>query len=159
MHRCTFRCLLGWAGRGLYSPGSLLKAVVVKKNIAAFYKTRSHKTGHGTGAHWHSLTQVHHGSRLSDSCEDGEALSSVHSTALAAGKLIHNLSALRWPCEERLRYAASAASQFYQKEFYRRFTKPPSRALEGPKYAVAETRSGVTPRGESGEARVRLAAV
>ena len=32
---------------------------------------------------------------LSDSCEDGEALSSVHSTALAAGKLIHNLSALR----------------------------------------------------------------
>ena len=38
-----------------------------------------------------ALTQVHHGSRLSDSCEDGEALSSVHSTALAAGKLIHNL--------------------------------------------------------------------
>ena len=42
---------------------------------------------------WRALarTQVHHGSRLSDSCEDGEALSSVHSTALAAGKLIHNL--------------------------------------------------------------------
>ena len=38
-----------------------------------------------------ALTQVHHGSRLSDSCEGGEALSSVHSTALAAGKLIHNL--------------------------------------------------------------------
>ena len=38
-----------------------------------------------------ALTQVHHGSRLSDSCEDGEALSSVHSTALAAGKLIRNL--------------------------------------------------------------------
>ena len=38
-----------------------------------------------------ALTQVHHGSRLTDSCEDGEALSSVHSTALAAGKLIHNL--------------------------------------------------------------------
>ena len=38
-----------------------------------------------------ALTQVHHGSRLSDSREDGEALSSVHSTALAAGKLIHNL--------------------------------------------------------------------
>ena len=38
-----------------------------------------------------ALTQVHHGSRLSDSCEDGEALSSVHSTAVAAGKLIHNL--------------------------------------------------------------------
>ena len=38
-----------------------------------------------------ALTQVHHGSRRSDSCEDGEALSSVHSTALAAGKLIHNL--------------------------------------------------------------------
>ena len=40
-----------------------------------------------------ALTQVHHGSRLSDSCEDGvgEALSSVLSTALAAGKLIHNL--------------------------------------------------------------------
>ena len=32
-----------------------------------------------------ALTQVHHGSRLSDSCEDGEALSSVHSTALAEG--------------------------------------------------------------------------
>ena len=38
-----------------------------------------------------ALTQVHHWSRLSDSGEDGEALSSVHSTALAAGKLIHNL--------------------------------------------------------------------
>ena len=38
-----------------------------------------------------ALAQVHHGSRLSDSREDGEALSSVHSTALAAGKLIHNL--------------------------------------------------------------------
>ena len=55
-----------------------------------------------------ALTQVHHGSRLSDSREDGEALSSVHSTALAAGKLIHNLL-WRWLCEERLRYAASAA--------------------------------------------------
>ena len=33
-----------------------------------------------------ALTQVHHWSRLSDSREDGEALSSVHSTALAAGK-------------------------------------------------------------------------
>ena len=38
-----------------------------------------------------ALTQVHHWSRLSDSGEDGEALSSVHSTALAVGKLIHNL--------------------------------------------------------------------
>jgi len=38
-----------------------------------------------------ALTQVHHGSRLSDSCEGGEAFSSVHSPALAAGKLIHNL--------------------------------------------------------------------
>ena len=40
-----------------------------------------------------ALTQVptRHGSRQSDSCEDGETLSSVHSTALAAGKLIHNL--------------------------------------------------------------------
>ncbi len=43
-----------------------------------------------------ALTQVHHGSRLSDSREGGEALSSVHSTALARspqapGKLIHNL--------------------------------------------------------------------
>ena len=38
-----------------------------------------------------ALTQVHHWSRLSDSREDGEALSSVHSTALAVGKLIHNL--------------------------------------------------------------------
>ena len=34
---------------------------------------------------------VHYCRRLSDSCEDGEALSSVHSTALAAGKLIHSL--------------------------------------------------------------------
>ena len=33
-----------------------------------------------------ALTQVHHWSRLSDSREDGEALRSVHSTALAAGK-------------------------------------------------------------------------
>ena len=41
-----------------------------------------------------ALTQVHHWSRLSDSREDGEALSSVHSTAHAAGKLIHNLL---WP--------------------------------------------------------------
>ena len=38
-----------------------------------------------------ALTQGHHRSRLSDSCEDGEALSSVHPTALVAGKLIHNL--------------------------------------------------------------------
>ena len=38
-----------------------------------------------------ALTQVHHWSRLSDSGEDGEALSSVHSTALAVGKLSHNL--------------------------------------------------------------------
>merc|ERR1712086_64640 len=38
-----------------------------------------------------ALTQVHHWSRLSDSGEDGEALSSVQSTALAVGKLIHNL--------------------------------------------------------------------
>ena len=38
-----------------------------------------------------ALTQVHHGSRLSDSCDDGEALSSVHSPALTAGKLIRNL--------------------------------------------------------------------
>ena len=39
-----------------------------------------------------ALTQVHHGNRPR-LCEDGEALSSVHSTALlAAGKLIHNLN-------------------------------------------------------------------
>ena len=38
-----------------------------------------------------ALTQVHNWSRLSDSREDGEALSPVHSTALAVGKLIHNL--------------------------------------------------------------------
>ena len=37
-----------------------------------------------------ALTQVHHGSRLSDSCEDGEALGSVHPPAPATGKLIHN---------------------------------------------------------------------
>ena len=46
----------------------------------------------GTGlARTGTNTGTHHGSRLSDSREDGEALSSVHSTALAAGKLIHNL--------------------------------------------------------------------
>ena len=38
-----------------------------------------------------ALTQVHHGSRLSDSCEGGEALSSVHPPTPATGKLIHNL--------------------------------------------------------------------
>ena len=38
-----------------------------------------------------ALTQVHHRSRLSDSCEGGEALSSVHPPAPATGKLIHNL--------------------------------------------------------------------
>ena len=38
-----------------------------------------------------ALTQVHHWSRPSDSGEDGEALSAVHSTALAVGKLIHDL--------------------------------------------------------------------
>ena len=42
-----------------------------------------------------ALTQVHHWSRLSDSREDGEALSSVHSTALAAGKRIHINAQLR----------------------------------------------------------------
>ena len=53
--------------------------------------------GNSLAQHWArdwralALTQVHHWSRLSDSREDGEALSSVHSTALAAGKLIHNL--------------------------------------------------------------------
>ena len=52
---------------------------------------------HSLAQHWArdwralALTQVHHWSRLSDSGEDGEALSSVHSTALAVGKLIHNL--------------------------------------------------------------------
>ena len=45
-----------------------------------------------------ALTQVHHWSRLSDSREDGEALSSVHSTALAAGKLIHNLLCKKTLC-------------------------------------------------------------
>ena len=29
-----------------------------------------------------TLAQVHHGNRLSDPCEDGEALCYVHSTAL-----------------------------------------------------------------------------
>jgi len=43
--------------------------------------------GAGQMARTLALTQVHHRSRLRDSCEDGEALSSVHSTALAAGKL------------------------------------------------------------------------
>ena len=38
-----------------------------------------------------ALTQVHHGSRLSDSCESGEALSFVHPPTPATGKLIHNL--------------------------------------------------------------------
>ena len=38
-----------------------------------------------------ALTQVHHGSRLSDSREDGEALSSVHPPTPATGKLIHDL--------------------------------------------------------------------
>ena len=38
-----------------------------------------------------ALTQVHHGSRLSDSCEGGEALSSVHPPTPATGKLIHDL--------------------------------------------------------------------
>jgi len=37
-----------------------------------------------------ALTQVHHGSRLSDSCEDGEALSSVHSTALRKKRITGN---------------------------------------------------------------------
>ena len=47
----------------------------------------------GTGlARTGTNTQVHHGSRLSDSCEDGEALSSVHSTALRRRQaLIHDL--------------------------------------------------------------------
>ena len=38
-----------------------------------------------------ALTQVHNGSRLSDSHEGGEALSSVHPPAPATGKLIHDL--------------------------------------------------------------------
>ena len=70
------------------SPSQLLVVqVCVKKN----FKQKS------LAQHWArdwralALTQVHHWSRLSDSGEDGEALSSVHSTALAVGKLIHNL--------------------------------------------------------------------
>ena len=45
------------------------------------------------GRDWRALalTQVHHGSRLSDSCEGGEALSSVHPPTPATGKLIHDL--------------------------------------------------------------------
>ena len=57
-----------------------------------FYnKTPSHDTGHGRDWRALALTQVHHGSRLSDSCESGEALSSVHPPTPATGKLIHNL--------------------------------------------------------------------
>ena len=69
-----------WAPRGDW-------AVTLEKNF----------TTNSLARHWArdwralALTQVHHWSRLSDSREDGEALSSVHSTALAAGKLIHNL--------------------------------------------------------------------
>jgi len=48
------------------------------------------RTGTNTGGR-RGTPREQHGSRLSDSCEDGEALSSVHSPALAAGKLIHNL--------------------------------------------------------------------
>ena len=64
-----------------------------------------------------ALTQVHHGSRLSDSCEDGEALSSVHSPAPATCKLIHNLLSVLsllcdGPCEERPRYCFCSPSQF-----------------------------------------------
>ena len=42
-------------------------------------KTPSHNTIGTDGTGWRALapTQVRHGSRLSDSCEDGEALSSV----------------------------------------------------------------------------------
>ena len=52
---------------------------------------------HSLAQHWArdwralALTQVHHGSRLSDSCEGGEALSSVHPPTPATGKLIHDL--------------------------------------------------------------------
>ena len=54
---------------------------------------RKNFTKNSLAQHWArdwralALTQVHHWSRLSDSGEDGEALSSVHSTALAVGKL------------------------------------------------------------------------
>ena len=64
---------VGWAAQILFLPSAAL-APEISRDWRAL-----------------ALTQVHHWSRLSDSCEDGEALSSVHSTALAAGKLIHNL--------------------------------------------------------------------
>ena len=65
-------------------------------------KSRQHRLGrilqqNSLARHWArdwlalALTQVHHGSRLSDSCEGGEALSSVHPPTPATGKLIHNL--------------------------------------------------------------------
>ena len=50
------------------------------------------RDGDGAGVHWArdwlalALTQVHHWSRLSDSCESGEALSSVHPPTPATGK-------------------------------------------------------------------------
>jgi len=56
------------------------------------FTTTLPRTTLGTGlARTGTNTQVHHGSRLSDSCEDGEALSSVHPPTPATGKLIHHL--------------------------------------------------------------------
>jgi len=64
-------------------------ALTPKKTFTSRTLTHSEWDWRALGhSHALALTQVHH---PSDSCEDGEALSSMHSTALAAGKLIHNL--------------------------------------------------------------------
>ena len=55
-----------------------------------FYKTTPSHDNWARDWRALALTQVHHGSRLSDSCEGGEALGSVHPPAPATGKLIHN---------------------------------------------------------------------
>ena len=75
-----------------------LQTPIKKKQQATFLgRLKSILQQNSLAQHWArdwralALTQVHHGSRLSDSCEGGEALSSVHPPTPATGKLIHDL--------------------------------------------------------------------
>ena len=79
----------------MWGPCPLLPPLVLGMSFGVSFYLLFYLLLLGTGlARTGTNTQVHHGSRLSDSCEDGQAhLASLqHSTALAAGKLIHSLT-------------------------------------------------------------------
>ena len=63
----------------------------VETRIMKNFTTQLPRTTLGTGLARTGTNTGTYGSRLSDPCEGGEALSSVHPPAPATGKLIHDL--------------------------------------------------------------------